>query len=440
MKRFIDLNLAEWSQKSQRKPLLLRGARQVGKTFAVRQLGRTFAQFIEINFEEEARLKEIFEFDLRPERILRELSVALNKTIVPGEALLFFDEIQDSPKVISALRYFYEEMPDLHIIAAGSLLDFTLENISVPVGRLSTFYLYPLSWIEFLLACDETLLYEEILKCDINNPISSIIHEKALRLLGEYMAIGGMPEAVQNWITNKDPRACFEIHNNLIDFYRQDFHKYAKKNKVGYVELLFANVSYQISKKFKFSLIPGEYRKRELSPALDLLEKAGVIHKVHYSAGQGLPLGAQIDLDKFKVLFLDIALAQALLGLDLSDWFINPGASLINKGALVEAFIGQELLAYSNPIKKASLYYWQRDAKNSQAEVDYLIQHEGKIIPIEVKSNTGKTLRSMHLFLEGHPESPYGVKFSAHNYSVFEKIYSYPLYAVFKFLNRVRFV
>ena len=181
MKRFIDLYLKEWSKKSPRKPLLLRGARQVGKTFAVRKLGSTFKQFIEINFEEAANLREIFEYDLKPDRILRELSVTLGKKITPGETLLFFDEIQVCPKVISALRYFYEETPDLHIIAAGSLIDFALESISVPVGRLSTYYLYPLSWMEFLQACGENLLYEEILQSDINHPISPVIHEKTLR-------------------------------------------------------------------------------------------------------------------------------------------------------------------------------------------------------------------------------------------------------------------
>lgn len=434
MKRFIDLQISDWSTQSHRKPLLLRGARQVGKTFAARRLGRTFPQFIEINFEKEARFKTIFEYDLDPVRIIRELAVALKTTITPGETLLFFDEIQDAPNVVSALRYFYEDMPELHLIAAGSLLDFALENLSVPVGRLSAFYLYPMSWMEFLQAYDENLLYEEILKRNAT-PMSTLIHEKALRLLGEYLAIGGMPEAVHSWVTEKDPAACFSIHQNLINFYRQDFQKYAKKNQIPHIETLFSNIPYQLGKKFKSNLVPGEYRKRELFPALDLLEKAGVIHKIYYSAGQGLPLGAQIDPDKFKVIFLDVALTQTLLGLDLADWFIEPEKTLINKGMLTEAFIGQELLAYANPITKASLYYWQREAKNSKAEVDYLMQNHGKIIPIEVKSDKGNTLKSMHLFLDSHPDSPYGVKFSTHNFSLFEKIHAYPLYAVLNYLK-----
>lgn len=203
-----------------------------------------------------------------------------------------------------------------------------------------------------------------------------------------------------------------------------------KKNQLKYLELLFSSVPLQLGKKFKFSAIPGEFRKRELSPCLDLLETAGIVRRVYNTAAQGLPLGAQVDLDEFKVIFLDVAIAQAILGLDISQWLISTKDPLVNMGEIVESFIGQELLAYSNPLQKQQLYYWLRSERTAQAEVDYVIALKQQIIPIEVKSGAGSTLKSMHIFLEKHPHSPFGIRFSAQNYSVYEKIYSYPLYAV----------
>jgi predicted AAA+ superfamily ATPase len=216
----------------------------------------------------------------------------------------------------------------------------------------------------------------------------------------------------------------------LIQGYRQDFNKYAKKNQVKYLDLLFDNIPLQLGRKFKYSAIPGEFRKRELSPCIDLLATAGVIHKIYSTAAQGLPLGAQRDPDEFKIIFLDVALAQAVLGLDITEWLLSAEQPLINKGEIVEAFIGQELLAYSEPFQKQQLYYWLRDERTAEAEVDYVTVLKQAIIPIEVKSGLGSTLKSMHIFLEKHPGSPYGLRFSAQNYSVYENIHSYPLYAV----------
>lgn len=256
-----------------------------------------------------------------------------------------------------------------------------------------------------------------------------MIHNQLLEILREYLVIGGMPEVVQTWIKTKDPIQCSKIQQTIIQSYRQDFGKYAKDRQVEYVETLFESALKQLGQKFKFSEIPGEYRKRELSPALELLDKAGVIHKIYQSTGQGIPIGATKNLDKFKVILLDVGLSQALLGLDLSDWFLNPAIHLINKGILTEAFVGQELLVYGDNYN-THLYYWQRDTKGSEAELDYLIQLKGHLIPIEVKSNKGGHLKSMHLFLDNHPNIPFGIRFSTHNYSVHQKIYSYPLYAI----------
>ncbi len=432
MNRFIDTDLKRWAADPARKPLLLRGARQVGKTFAVRQLGASFDRYVEVNFEEYPRLKKIFDDnkDLDPFRIVRDLSAAMNVTITPGRTLLFFDETQVIPRVILALRYFYEKMPALHVIAAGSLLDFAIEKVGVPVGRIEFYTLHPMSFLEFLKAGNEDIIFNEILNHEVTEPQSDVIHEKIISILREYLAIGGMPEVVLNWFDKKDPLYCAKLQHNILNAYRQDFNKYAKTHQIKYVELIFEEAAKQLGGKFNFNALPGEYRKRELMPALDLLVKAGVIQKIYQSNGQGIPIGATANHDKFKVILLDVGLTQALLGLNLSDWLLEDQFVFINKGAIVEAFVGQELLVYSPPDFDHSLYYWQRDVKGSEAELDYLVQLEAKIIPIEVKSDKGKHLKSMHLFLKSHADTPFGIRLSLHHYSVHEAIYSYPLYAV----------
>ncbi len=433
MFRFIDLHFSGWVVSPYRKPLLLRGARQVGKTFAVRKLGRQFEHYIEINFEEAPHLKKIFEDpqNLDPNRIIRDLSIALGQEIIPGKTLLFFDESQVIPRVIIALRYFYEKMPNLHVIAAGSLLDFAIEKVGVPVGRVEFYNLYPMSFIEFLKAQNLDLLIKAIVEHpDPSVPESEIVHNTALTKLREYFAIGGMPEVVRTWAETEDPMLCSKIQHTIIRSYRQDFSKYAKDHQIQYVNTIFESALQQLGQKFKFSKLPGEYRKRELLPALDLLVKAGIIHKIYQSNGQGIPLGATTDQEHFKIIFLDVGLSQALLDLNLGDWFLNSETAFINKGTLVEAFVGQEILVYSDNNHDPRLYYWQRNAKGSEAEVDYLTQLNGQLIPIEVKSSEGGHLKSMHLFLEAHPKTPYGIRLSTQHYSVYEKIHSYPLYAV----------
>lgn len=429
MKRIIDHFLRQWKTDSLRKPLLLRGARQVGKTYSVRQFGTSFAGFVEINLESQPKVRTIFEHDLDVHRILRELSIIAGKPIVPGSTLLFLDEIQAFPQAINALRYFYEMIPQLHVIAAGSLLDFAIEQVGVPVGRVDFMQMHPLSFMEYLVAVGESLLVKELIDQQ-PHVASDVIHEKFLRHLGEYCALGGMPQAVQYWAEKQEPFGCAKINNALLKAYRQDFAKYARKLQIKYVELIFNHIPMQLGRKFKYSMIEGDYRKRELAPALDLLVTACVAQKVLYSAGQGVPLGAQIDPQDYKVIFLDVGLAQALLDLDISEWFLSPQTELINKGSLVESLVGQELLAYDDPQGLNALYYWHKESRAEQGEVDYLISLHNQVIPIEVKAGSGTTLRSMHMFLETHKESPYGIRFSTQQYSVHEKIQSYPLYAI----------
>jgi len=285
-----------------------------------------------------------FEKNHDPERIIRELSLIARKPIKQGQTLLFLDEIQAVPQAVTALRYFYEMMPELHVIAAGSLLDFAIEQVGVPVGRVQSLYLYPLSFVEFLAGTDNTLLIEEIITHNHREEMSQIAHSKLLGLLAEYLVFGGMPQSIEQWKRTKDPLSCGKIHSMLLDFYRQDFSKYARTKQIKYVASLFQNIPIQLGKTFKYSSIEGEYRKRELAPALDLLVTAGVAHKVFFSSGQGVPLGAQSDPQDYKAIFLDVGLCQTSLDLDISGWFLEPLAQFVNKGALVEAFVGQEIL------------------------------------------------------------------------------------------------
>ncbi len=314
-------------------------------------------------------------------------------------------------------------------MAAGSLLDFAIEQVGVPVGRINFLWLRPLSFVEFLMANGLTKLADEIITHPITENMSSAIHEKLLQHLSEYMCVGGMPESVFSWSQYKSLQKCQLILDDIITSYQQDFEKFSKKNQIKYLDLLFKSIPIQLAKSFVYSNVSSEYRKRELSPCVDLLKKAGIIHAIYRSNANGIPLGAEADLDKFKIIFLDVALTQQMLGLKTQEWILNPAQSFINKGALVESFVGQEILAYSSARQDMKLYYWQNDKRGSQAEIDYVIQQSSNLIPVEVKNGKGTTLRSMKLFLEKH-NTPYGIRFSTHNYSLHEKIASYPLYAI----------
>ena len=248
--------------------------------------------------------------------------------------------------------------------------------------------------------------------------------------MGKYFAIGGMPEAVYKWIEKDDPKESYEVHHQLVEAYKQDFLKYAKKHQIKYLDQLFDQIPFMISKQFQYKNIHGNYRKRELVPCLNLLNNANVVHKISHTAGNGIPLGAEVNQEWFKLIYLDIALCQAILGLDLNTWFLDPGIEFINRGHVAEAFVGQELLAYSSPVKNQNLFFWKREKRGSTAEIDYIIEHENNIVPVEVKSNHGSTLKSMFAFLESHKKTSYGIRFSIHNYSLFKQVDTRPLYAI----------
>ena len=432
MERSLTKTLIDWKNDSSRKPILVRGARQVGKSYLIKEFGQSFDSYVEFNFDFDRKLATVFEEDSDPERIIKELSIAAEKQIIPGTTLLFLDEIQECPSVIRALRYFYEKMPDLHVIAAGSLLDFVLENIGVPVGRIQMLYLYPLSFVEFLNAKGKSILLEALFEHNAAKAAPEFMHKQLFKLYGEYMAIGGMPEVVNEWLLHTDLKKTRKMQRSLVETYKTDFWKYVSKYQKPHVETVYSAVPRLSGKKFIFSAVNPEARSRELKPALDLLSKAGVVHPITHSSSNGLPLAAEINPKFNKVILSDVGLMQSMLGYDTKGWILEPKKAAADFGAVVESFVGQEILAYSSTDQKKSLFYWARDKRGSSAEVDYVIQLGSDVVPIEVKAGRSSALKSMSLFLKEKPSSTYGLLFSQQNFLFRHPIRRYPLYAVSK--------
>lgn len=431
MKRLINYHLQQWKNSSRRKALLIRGARQVGKTYSVRRFGETFEEFVEINLEQNPEYAEVFRLNLDPQRILRELRLMTGKRLVPGSALLFIDEIQQYPTAVTALRYFYEEIPELHVVAAGSLLEFALEQVGIPVGRVASLHMYPMSFLEFLVARGKNSMIELMLDEEYILSISDPIHNLLLRLVGEYLVLGGLPEVVQAWIDHEEPDRCGEILDVITAACRQDFTKYSKRHQIKYVDLLFSEVPALTGRKFKYNALPGVWKARELSPALDLLCKASVMHKVTHSSGNGIPMKAESNPRRFKTLMMDVGLSQRTMGANIKPWLLNPSEAINNSGPVIESFVGQELLAYSNPWGRQELFYWHREARASNAEVDYIIAIGNAVIPIEVKAGATGRLRSLRMFLDAKQDStPYGIRFSGQKSSIHDDLHSYSLYAI----------
>jgi predicted AAA+ superfamily ATPase len=290
--------------------------------------------------------------------------------------------------------------------------------------------------MEFLCAKGSDRLISEIHNHNPAEEFPEFLHNKLLGLIGEYMAVGGMPEAVKKWIETDNLKDCMNVHQLLIETYRQDFAKYAKKRNRKYVEMVFNAIPRLSGKKFVFNAVSPDVRARELRPALELLSKAGIAHIVCHSSSNGLPLGSEVNPQLSKVIFLDVGLAQSVLGLDYGTWILDPVHSIVNRGAVTEAFVGQELLAYSPPIKKSDLYYWVREKRGSMAEIDYVACIDREVVPIEVKSGVTGSLKSLHTFLREKRNSEYGFQFSQRNFYIDKNIRQYPLYAISAALSR----
>lgn len=393
-------DLIGWKSRKNRRPLVLRGARQVGKTYLIREFSKMFPSFLEINFDETPNRSSLFEAETI-EEIIQLLQIEYKVKIIPGTTLLFLDEIQASPKILAKLRYFYEQMPDLHIIAAGSLLDFTLANheFSMPVGRIEYMFMGPMTYSEFLLANDEKELLEFLNNYTINEKLPISIHEKCLKYLKYYFFVGGMPAAVKIFSETKDFNLVSIEHNIILQTIADDFSKYQRKVDVQLLQNIFIKIPQLIGKKLKYVNINPNERAKNIAASLNLLRLAKIIYLVKHSSGNGLPLSAETNDKKFKPLFLDIGLVLSSLNLSITDIHNVKDLTLINSGALAEQFIGQHLLFREKSFKIPELYYWNRETAGASSEIDYLISHKNKIIPVEVKSGKTGSLKSIQVFV-----------------------------------------
>ncbi len=430
MQRSLLKELMLWKEKSPHLPLLLRGARQVGKTFLIEQFGNQyFENTVMINFEESPEYQACFE-TLKPLDILSQIEILGNHKITPGKTLLFLDEIQICPRAIMALRYFKEQLPELHVIGAGSLLEFALEEkgFHMPVGRVQYIYLKPLSFQEYLKASGYEQLRTFMNEAQIGTPIPEPIHDKALALVKEYMIIGGMPMVADHFIKHHSLRECQNYQTLLLKTYRDDFSKYASSPHHPYLTQVYDRTPALIGQAIKYTHISAELNSRYLKNAIHNLSKAGVLFPIYSTSGAGLPLISHIQEKQFKLLFLDIGLLQRASKLEVELLF-SQDLILLNRGALAEQFVGQELLAYQDPYEEPQLYYWQRDKKNSNAEVDYLINLGSKIIPIEVKSGKTGRLKSIQMLMQERA-LPLGIRISAKEFSLEGKLLSIPFYMI----------
>jgi len=396
-------------------------------------LGRQFKHFIEINFEENKEAAALFDTSLSPQKICEQLALLYKTPIIPGETLLFFDEVQSCPPAISKLRYFYEKYTELHVIAAGSLLEFALEEIpSFGVGRIRSLFMFPFSFNEFLIAMNDEMLVEAIKAASPNEPLSEPIHQLLLNKFKTFLIIGGMPEAVSQYVQKEDLLNGEYVLNDIITVLKTDFAKYRKKTPLLLLNEIFESVMHQTEGKFVYERASPGSSALAIRQALDLLIMAGLVHPVTHTAANGIPLGAERN-NKFKrIIPCDTGIFLQTLGLraeilPANDFFA------VNKGALAEIFVGLELLKAASCYKQLELFCWQRsanpDTSKGSAQVDFLIQKGSNIIPIEVKSGTQGSMQSLRLFMN-EKNIKRGVRTSLENFGYSGDIETYPLYAI----------
>jgi hypothetical protein len=426
MKRWVEKQALSWKKSSRRKPLIVRGARQVGKTWLVENvLAGQFEILIKIDLEKRRDLHVHFAGSLEPKTILSYLELAVGR-IIPGRTLLFFDEIQACPRAIMALRYFYEQMPELHVVAAGSMLEFAFDKISIPVGRVQYLHMHPMTFYEYLLAMDKEPMAQYVLTPPAG--VDKAVQQMILNELRAYFFVGGMPECIKTYQATGSMVETFQAQSEILDSYQDDFFKYMPRIDPICLDTVFLNVAKSIGEQLKYTRLNQGHSGQTNRKAFDLLARAKVIHKISACNPSGLPLGATANHKKFKAAFLDIGLLQRLCQVPVELELQQENLLAMYRGKLAEQFIAQELIAWHD----SNLFYWSRDARGSNAEVDYLIVCKGEIYPIEVKSGAGGSLKSLHLMLENYSNCPEGLVFYHGMYKHLsdQKLVFYPLYAI----------
>lgn len=426
MKRRIEAGLLNWKNQKDRKPLIVYGARQVGKTYSIISFGKNnYADYAYFNFEANEELKSIFDRNLEPSRIVLELGAVLGKRL-SGHTLIIFDEIQAAPKALTSLKYFYEQAPEYHIIAAGSLLGVALEreNYSFPVGKVNSINMYPMDFYEFLMATENEAL-ADIIEAGYRNdtPLSEQLHSRALELYRAYLVVGGMPEVVREYVETNDYRMVRVKQAEIINNYTADMAKYATKNEAVRHVATYNSIPSQLArenKKFQYRLIGSNARSREYEGSIDWLYKAGVVLKCEKVNEGKVPLEFYKDITSFKIYFSDVGLlaAKAMIPVEtiLSD--INFGGEA--KGAVTENYLAVQLAC-----REHNLYYWE---SNSTAELDFVIMYGNGILPIECKANVHVRAKSLEIFKKKY-DIAQSVRVSAKNFGMENGIKSVPLYA-----------
>lgn len=404
--------LTSWLQNKNRKPLIIRGARQVGKSTLVELFAQQSRLSLQnVNLERHPELSSIFA-GLTPQQILQQIEFLPNMGSVGPDTLLFLDEIQAVPEAIPALRYFYEDRPDIPVVCAGSLLEFVLKDhsFSMPVGRIQCLHMGPMTFSEFLMALDEERLKNFIDSYEPGQEIGDIVHLRLLSLLRSYYSVGGMPEAVAVFAKNQSYKEVGEVHNSIVETYRDDFFKYGGSRNQNRMLNVFNLAARNVGAKIKYSNISPQDQSVTIKKDIELLAMARVVGKVVHSHCSGLPLQADLEEKIYKLLFLDVGLMNAICGLDWRSLSQMDDTKLINKGAIAEQFVGQHLQAMLADKPNRELNYWLREGRSANAELDFVIGLWGEIIPIEVKSGSTGTLKSLHQFM-GMKQVPLAIRF-----------------------------
>jgi hypothetical protein len=429
MERLLLKHLEEWRVKKNRKPLIIRGARQVGKTWIMKEFGkRFFKNVVYISFDNNEQMKNVFDLDLDIPRIISALKVASGSNIEPDNTLLIFDEIQEVPKALTALKYFYENAPEYAIVAAGSLLGVALhEGTSFPVGKVDFLTLYPMNFKEFLIAKGQNELVELLDRQDYE--IISAFSSKYIDLLKTYYYVGGMPEVVQTYLETDDMKEVRRVQKELLLYYSNDFSKHAPKQTIPRLQMIWNSIPMQLAKenrKFIYGLIREGARAKDFELAIQWLLDCGLIYKSKRITKPGMPLIAYMDMNSFKIYMLDVGLLAACGDLDALTLLNGNKIFKEFKGALTEQFVAQELVSAG-----IDLYYYS--SENSSGEVDFVIQHEGNIIPIEVKAEENLQAKSLKSLVSKY-ELQTAVRTSMSNYREESWLTNVPLYALIQYL------
>ena len=428
MEREIIKKLIEWKNSKKRKPLIVQGARQVGKTYIVKKFGNMYYEnVVYVNFEKNKQISNQINDDINPLEIINKLELFFNEKITPGKTLIFFDEIQANERALTSLKYFCEELPQYHIIAAGSLLGIKInsKNYSFPVGKVQIINMYALSFKEFLKALQKENLIKEIEKHYISNEkMDNDIHCLCLKLYRTYLVVGGMPEVVQTYLDERKVIGTIDIQAEILESYENDMTRYAKNDESNRIVSAFDSIPLQLAKenqKFQYKVISKGGTSSIFGEAILWLKNSGIVHQV-FKANPQIPIEMYKDLTSFKLYMNDVGLFVNKAGYPLYQVDLNTGLFMIEMGPLTENYVENELR-----INGYETYYWE---SNGRAKIDFLIQKETEIIPIEVKSKEHTKSKSLNLYMQKYNQKT-AIRISEKNFGLENNIKSVPLYAVF---------